>query len=184
MKSWLQDVSFACICFLSFPRYSIRCILIISKKVQGYWARCKLEIQNLPLLLKGSKCICFEVDWYYLLQLIPELLTLKLSYFLITIWSTLFFWILLQMNILHCFLSYSLSPHLSKQIIFCDNLKNDSRTLRRRNHFLLRLLYLFSISQMRLFSYVFKHIFLLLLPSNMKWSMYSKGHTDVTQNLY
>ena len=80
---------------------------------------------------------------------------------------------------LHCLLNYTLSPHLSKQIIFCDNLKNDSRKLRRRNHFLLRLLYLFSISQMRLFSYVFKHIFLQLLPSNMKWSMYSKGHTDV-----
>ena len=85
---------------------------------------------------------------------------------------------------LHCLINYSLSPHLSKQIIFCDNLKNDSRTLRRRNHFLLRLLYLFSISQMRLFSYVFKHIFLLLLPSNMKWSMYSKGHTDVTQSWF
>ena len=152
------------------------------KKVQGYWARRKLEIQNLPLLLKGSKCIWFEVDWYYLLQLIPELLAFYLTTIIFSN-NNLIYFILLNPTsneyYLYCFSNYSLSPHLSKQIIFCDNLKDDSRKLRRRNHFLLRLLYLFSISQMRLFSYVFKHIFLLLLPSNMKWSMYSKGHTDV-----
>ena len=31
LKSWLQDVSFTCICFLCFPLH-VRCIIIVSKK--------------------------------------------------------------------------------------------------------------------------------------------------------